>query len=74
MIELLAILILILIALEIYRMATLADVSTKLDTVIVNVAALQAAVAAAPSQQAIDDLNTKAAVLVTNSTPPTPAS
>lgn len=54
-------------------MATTADVSAKLDTVQSNVTALQAAIANAPTQQAIDDLNTKAAALVTASTPPTPA-
>lgn len=67
------ILLITLILIGVYLMATIADVSTKLDTVQSNVATLQAAIAAAPSQAAIDALDAKAAALVTASIPPTPA-
>lgn len=73
MIELLTILILILIALEIYNMATIADANTKLDTIQSNILALQQQIAAATSQTDIDALNVRLAALVTASTPPTPA-
>lgn len=72
MIELLTILILILIALEIYNMATIADANTKLDTIQSNILALQQQIAAATSQADIDALNVRLAALVTASTPPTP--